>query len=684
MILRRFLHCFIYLVFILSFSASGAMVNIPMELIAKETDLSLLIEKAKKLESESNYNQAIKVYNEALQIAADQNLIADSGFIYKKIGLIYYRQKNYPKAMASFKKSIQLDSLSKNAADAHFNISLIHRRNGREDSLLYRLDQAVAIYKTLEDSEVKFRTFSKAGILYKNAGQYNSAVKHLLLAYDGFDRSNNPAGKANASNILGATQRLLGNLDIAEQYYKEALNLNLALQDTLQTSFSYIKIGNLLKEQKKYDSAVVYYERGVQFQDQITPKKEVGKMLNNLASVYYLMGNYTKANSTYLRALAAKKQEKDTLALAYTYNELAVLSIHNQRFKMARAYLDSSKTFLKSTNNKDVILRKYEIEAQYFKELGDFKNALEFQEKYTLLYETIFTENQSRIIQEFQEKFESDKKKKKIVDLSTSNKNKVEIIDDQKKDLRQKDILLALALVISLLGIVLYFYVKQSRKSREKDLELQRLESIYEGQETIKESISKDLHDIITTSYDGIRLKILALSKAKNPAAVSQNIISEIKEINQEIRLISHRLSPLGDKIKSTSIREIITSQLSEFQYYRKIFIDVQLPLPEELDAMKLSSQTNFYGIILEALSNIERHSQATEVKIKHKRKPNKRLLFTISDNGVGFKSEPNKQGIGLLNMKQRTQLLFGEFKIKSTEIGTEVSLEFPIKENMK
>ncbi|MDO5976927.1 tetratricopeptide repeat-containing sensor histidine kinase [Flavivirga jejuensis] len=617
-------------------------------------------------------------------MAIDQNLITNSGFIYKKIGLIYYRKENYPESIKFFKKSIQIDSLSKNAADSHFNISLIYRIRGSEDSLIYRLNKAVAIYKTLKDSDDKFSTFSKAGILYKNAGRYDSAIKHLLWAYEGYDQSNNLSGKAHASNILGSTQRLLGNLDIAEQYYKEALHLNNKLQDTVQVSFSYVKIANLLKEQKKYNSAIAYYEKGIQFQDQIASKKEVGKMLNNLASVYYLLKNYAKANTIYLQALALKKQENNTIGLAYTYNELAILSIHNERLKQARAYLDSSTVYLKNTNNKDVVLRKYEIEALYSKKKGDYKNALTFQEKYSLLYKTIFTENQTKIIQELQEKFESKKKQVKIIELSSSNKNKVEIINTQKRNLRQKNILLLLALVIFLLVLLSYFYLKQRQKSREKELELQQLESVYKGQEIIKKRISKDLHDIITTSYDGIRLKILALPKSKNPDKVSQIIIDEIKEINQEIRLISHRLSPLGDKIQNSSLREIITSQLSEFQYYRKIFINVQLPLPEELDYMKLSSQTNFYGIILEALSNIEKHSQATEVKINYKKQTDGHLLFSISDNGVGFKTESNKQGIGLFNMKQRTQLLFGNFQVKSTEEGTLISLDFPIKENIK
>jgi signal transduction histidine kinase len=245
-----------------------------------------------------------------------------------------------------------------------------------------------------------------------------------------------------------------------------------------------------------------------------------------------------------------------------------------------------------------------------------------------------------------------------------------------------KNSFLAIASLLIILFVIGYFYLKQRQKIKEKDIELQRLKDVFEGQEIIKQGVSKDLHDIIATRFDGIRLKILALPKAKNPELVSESIIKEINEVNDQARLISHRLSPLGNKLKKTTLNKIIRAQLSEFQHYRGVFINVQLPFPEELDKMNEDAQTNFYGIILECLSNVEKHSQATEIKILHQTSENQ-LIFNITDNGIGFKSKKEEEkGIGLINIQNRTKLLNGVCEFESSNLGTKITLTIPIKIN--
>mgnify|MGYP000038261702 CR=1 FL=1 len=100
------------------------------------------------------------------------------------------------------------------------------------------------------------------------------------------------------------------------------------------------------------------------------------------------------------------------------------------------------------------------------------------------------------------------------------------------------------------------------------------------------------------------------------------------------------------------------------------------------MNTFNLEAQTNFYGILLEALNNIEKHSKATEVVISHITKVNS-IKFIITDNGIGYKKTA-KKGVGILYMKQRTQLLGGEFSILGTEAGTKITIKFPIKSNMK
>ncbi|MDH5731258.1 MAG: ATP-binding protein, partial [Gammaproteobacteria bacterium] len=82
-----------------------------------------------------------------------------------------------------------------------------------------------------------------------------------------------------------------------------------------------------------------------------------------------------------------------------------------------------------------------------------------------------------------------------------------------------------------------------------------------------------------------------------------------------------------------------------------------------------------------ESLTNIERHSNATQVNFDMSC-TSKQVCFTISDNGVGynFKANESEQGIGLKNMRERVELLGGEFKIHGViGKGCQVQVSLPL-----
>jgi signal transduction histidine kinase len=94
--------------------------------------------------------------------------------------------------------------------------------------------------------------------------------------------------------------------------------------------------------------------------------------------------------------------------------------------------------------------------------------------------------------------------------------------------------------------------------------------------------------------------------------------------------------------------------------------------LPRELE-------TAFYRIVQEALTNIVKHAQARRVSI----------LLTlmdggaatvIEDDGRGFDPAGDHEGLGLLGIRERLQLLHGRLTIESSPTsGTMLRAEVPL-----
>ena len=79
-----------------------------------------------------------------------------------------------------------------------------------------------------------------------------------------------------------------------------------------------------------------------------------------------------------------------------------------------------------------------------------------------------------------------------------------------------------------------------------------------------------------------------------------------------------------------------------------------------------------------EAVNNIAKYSQATEVSIRIELE-NEMITLQIDDNGVGFDTSLSTKGNGLLNFQAHAKSVKGSVKIVSSPgQGTHIRLTFP------
>ena len=113
---------------------------------------------------------------------------------------------------------------------------------------------------------------------------------------------------------------------------------------------------------------------------------------------------------------------------------------------------------------------------------------------------------------------------------------------------------------------------------------------------------------------------------------------------------------------------------------------DIRCDFETEVDTIELNPQQSvaLYRIVQEALTNIVKHANATQVKVQMTVTGDK-LILQISDNGVGIKenSKAKPESYGLIGMQERAFLLDGEFTIMGQEgVGTVVKVKIPYSEN--
>ena len=194
--------------------------------------------------------------------------------------------------------------------------------------------------------------------------------------------------------------------------------------------------------------------------------------------------------------------------------------------------------------------------------------------------------------------------------------------------------------------------------------------------------IARELHDSIAQSlaFLKIQTQLLRDAIAKGNTAARDRSVSElevgVRECYADVReLLVHFRTRTSDE----DIGHALRSTLSKFEHQTGLKGALimgsaeGLPLPPDV-------QVQVLHIVQEALSNIRKHAQATQVTMSVQRHPV--WTFSITDNGCGFAWQevaPDSLHVGLGIMKERAALIHADLQVISTSgSGTTVRLQLP------
>ncbi|ETX12485.1 histidine kinase [Marinomonas ushuaiensis DSM 15871] len=195
-----------------------------------------------------------------------------------------------------------------------------------------------------------------------------------------------------------------------------------------------------------------------------------------------------------------------------------------------------------------------------------------------------------------------------------------------------------------------------------------------------RRGFSRELHDGINQSLVSCKFRIeLAGNKLRrndDHEVVQEELLKASDLISQtinEVRQISHNLRPtlLDDLGLDTAIRSLID------QFSERTGINVEYH-SDVTDEVADEVETSIYRLTQESLTNIEKHAEASVVSLILLQK-NQKIEFECRDNGKGISDNP-EPGIGFINMRERLELIGGDFHIASQkDQGTWVYAAFPI-----
>jgi len=203
---------------------------------------------------------------------------------------------------------------------------------------------------------------------------------------------------------------------------------------------------------------------------------------------------------------------------------------------------------------------------------------------------------------------------------------------------------------------------------------------LIEAQEDERRRISRELHDQIGQILTAVKMNLYTVHQYCKATEAGSYVKDNIEAVDQALRLVrdlSIDLRPplLDDLGLVTALRWYI----DRFARRTALDVDVIIDLDDDNERFSRELETTCFRIAQEALTNIARHAQATQIVVQLARNGNN-LVLIVKDDGVGFDPEglqkyaPRVATLGLVSMQERAHAAGGAVEVSSaTAKGTEV-----------
>ncbi|MCI5058833.1 MAG: histidine kinase [Flavobacteriales bacterium] len=217
--------------------------------------------------------------------------------------------------------------------------------------------------------------------------------------------------------------------------------------------------------------------------------------------------------------------------------------------------------------------------------------------------------------------------------------------------------------------------------TEQKIEEKEAMISMLEGQEAERKRLAKEIHDGVGPLISSLKIRIQNLEEQlqTNPTLAAEflSLYEDFDTLSADIRGLSHSLMPriLTDFGIEEAIKSYLNYFKSKFQVNFHSFLDKGQRFHNQIELA-------LYRIVQESLQNIRKHADADIASIQL-RSEDEKVVLTIEDDGKGFNlddMEMHDLGIGIINMRTRTEALNGYFEISSSlNRGTIIIAEIPL-----
>jgi signal transduction histidine kinase len=549
-------------------------------------------------------------------------------------------------------------------ANYHVTTGLFYKNRGEFDAALPHMLKALEYMTAARFDLVRAGQLLNIGNTYHNQGDLKKAADYHLKALRLFEHLGNQRGQSFCLQSLGNDYFKLNYFTGSKKYYLQSLALKEALNDQRGLVTTWTGLGGVYTQLNQFGLAGQYYQKALMKARSLKLPLDELRTLYDMGLLQVKMNEPSLAKATFGEGLPLARQRGDSLMSAKFGTQLAVL----QQDSLKRSELEKTLIGKATVANR---AGDREAEADAYLKLSEWKAThQQFEQAFTLLKkhhqirDSVLGKNVLVQLKQLEEQYAQEKSRKEIILLKKDQELKKAIIAQQEA---QQKILIIVFFSFLIIAFLLFKYFQFLNRTR-------RALAI----EQVRNHIARDLHDDIGSALSSIHINSqLAIHDSTGASLLLQRISESAARMMENMSDIVWSINPENDTLEKMLIK------MKEFaaEILEPKNISYSFEESEELSKVKLSVETrkNLYLIFKESINNAAKYSGGTAVIITL-RLQNNQLHLSIRDNGTGFEATTIRYGNGLLNMSERARSLHGKLtRLSAPGQGTEIVAQLPI-----
>jgi signal transduction histidine kinase len=235
-----------------------------------------------------------------------------------------------------------------------------------------------------------------------------------------------------------------------------------------------------------------------------------------------------------------------------------------------------------------------------------------------------------------------------------------------------------LAIVLNGLSLIRWNRRLFARLAEISERRSELAQKLISTQESTLRYISRELHDefgqILTAIGSMLRRAGTHAPEGSSLRADLQEVLQTVQTTLESVRSLSQALHPV--MLDEAGLESTLDWYIPNVE--RQTGIAISYEKQGQSFPVESSAGVHIYRVLQEALNNVARHSGAKQAWVRLRFLP-RTLELEVEDRGTGFPERQNKRGIGLVAMRERSELMGGQIIFsRPAEGGTLIHLTVP------